>query len=358
MSELAKFNIEAQTSNTSTDGWDELINEPFNSPANSGEVEKSGGITLYDADLNIVESTERKERIADTLQKEIDFISTNFGVDRDFLQKRVDNLAAVEWKVRTPHKVQYMGEVKTVNGGRNAAAFFAKKSQTYKDGHWDFENAVYFDDRVSPHTLDHKLLHALSANTEINFGESDIGWDKGGLNVSGYNRQDEKVDDTMFAEGLNEGVTELLAAKFDGATPDVYLPQVYVADLLISPNNPKLVQAYFAEDKEVFRGFLDDFDARQKSIQSSRLTGLSKSAIIDIDDDLLRGCVEYTISHCETVEQLTAERQRLLPIFNKIISHNEFGDNYGDEQKQATIDMLNQTLLLRRNELLKDSQGQ
>ena len=323
--------------------WDDLSQVAF-----KGEIDNQRKIDLYDADLNKVENSERHERISESIDMIKDFVVENYGIDEGLLQKRIDHISAVDWKINTPHKVQYNDKIFSPKTGAGATAFNEKR-RTIRDGdNWSFENAVYFDDSVSSHDLRHELTHALSANDTMSLNEKGIAYDKIGLKVVGYNDNEDRIDNSLNANGLNEGLTELLATKIDhNESPQAYDGQVYVADMLVSPNNPKLVEAYFSENEDSFRDFLADFENRQDSIDGAKLTELSVKQNI-IDDDLAKACIEYSLSYCNNEEQLASEQARLEKIANQIVIYNEEDLN--------TAQILQQAVAKRREELTKNAQ--
>ena len=163
----------------------------------------------------------------------------------------------------------------------------------------------------------------------MHFDENGIGYDKVGLSIQGYNRDDELVDASMDAKGLNEGVTELLTTQMLSSASR-YTYQVYIANILNGNMKNSLIQAYFSKDEGAFKSFLEEFDKRQSTVSSEKLVELKNGIQFRVDTQLLRGCLEYTLSYCNNMEELTAERKRLLPIFKSMMY--DLNLEYDEEQ--------------------------
>ena len=165
---------------------------------------------------------------------------------------------------------------------------------------------------------------------------------KCGTKITAYNRKDEIVDKSLRSEGLNEGITELLACKLNNEEPNAYDYQVYLADILINNNNSTLVKSYFSDDSNKFKEFLKDFEKRQSQVSSKELAELTTSLGEVMDSRLLSGCLDYSLSFCNTIDELKVERNRLLPIFKKMYENIniEFDDEF--DLKQFFNDKMNQ----------------
>lgn len=331
--------------------WAKMAEEAVSFDEHMEKDFKKNTIKVFDSELNEIDDSVASERVSSMLEKQTVFLVNHYDIDMHLLQSRMENISAVKWRPGTSHSVFYNGTKHEIAGGRgDPGAFCARMEQSFDGSSWSFKEAVYFDDAVDNHALSHELFHALSAKNSMGFNHGGVGYDKNGVSIDGYNKQDEKVDSSLQAKGLNEGITELLATKFNSdERPIQYEPQVFLADILVSPNNNSLLAAYFSEGEGDFRHFLSDFESRQSTLQGSSLVEMSTHTNKPISVDLIKACVEYTISYCDSVNQLTEERKRLLPIFNKVLAHNKFVGN--EEGNQVIIDALNNVLLLRRNEL-------
>jgi len=150
-----------------------------------------------------------------------------------------------------------------------------------------------------------------------------------GLSIQGYNRDDKLVDVSMDASGLNEGITELLTTQMLGSVSR-YTYQVHIANILNGNMDNSLIQAYFSKDEDAFKSFLEEFNKRQSAVSFKNLVELKNGIQFRVDTQLLRGCLEYTLSYCNNMEELTAERKRLLPIFKSMMY--DLNLEYDEEQ--------------------------
>ena len=204
---------------------------------------------------------------------------------------------------------------------------------------------IYTNDNNSNHTITHEMFHFLADNTEMYFDTNGIGYDKRGISIDGYDKDDGKVDIGLKASGLNEGITEMLAMQVDELKkPNTYDSQVYLATILVNSQSNALIDAYFSEDSKKFKKFLKDFDKRQSITTSEKLLSLSTISDGMIDVELLKGCLEYSLSFCNNIEQLSNERKRLLPIFKTMSMEQGMSIDFSDEDfdiKQFFSNMMN-----------------
>lgn len=273
---------------------------------------------LYNSELHEIENLERENRIKILAKRNIEFLVENYGIDKEFLKKKFELISVVEREGKT-HFVEYNGKKEEINT-TDAASFVAKKSQVYDGDKWIFENAIYTNDTNSDHTITHELFHYFSSNLEMRFNSGNIGYDKIGLHITGYNRDDQVVDKSMKAIGLNEGITEFLTTQLDGGIQSIsgYDYPTYIAGILANSQDKSLIKAYFSSDTKEFQEFLKDFDNRQSIVSSKKLISLSKIGNEMVDISLLKGCLEYTLSFCNNMEELKNVRKRLLPIFKSM----------------------------------------
>lgn len=311
---------------------------------------------LYNRELEEIDNQERQDRIASIVKSQIEFLVQTYGIDEKCLQDKAEGLAVVErHSSDATYFAEYKGEKKELPNSRTAAAFVTMKKQEYDGDKWNFENGVYMSDANSEHKIIHELFHFFSQKQQMRFDENGVGYAKSGVSISGYDREDNLVDSSLNANGLNEGITELLATKIDtGSKPEGYDFQAYIADILISNQHNSLLEAYFSDDEKDFQNFLEEFDKQQKTISSKKLIGMSKNGQIVADTELLKGCLEYALSFCKDMDELKAERKRLLPIFRNMSSNPniEFDIEQFDlkrffddvlMQKRAEIEALSQT---------------
>lgn len=300
---------------------------------------------LYNRDLELIENREREKRVTELAEKNISFLVENYGINENVLRKRFEKMALVERVGKTHFAVQN-GEKHEIQSNA-PASFCAKKNMDFDGEKWTFENGLYTSDNNSNHTITHELFHILSENTEMNYNEKGIGYDKRGVSITGYNKDDDDDDDKdlgIKANGLNEGITEMLAMQVDGMyTPQVYTPQVYLAQILVNSQENSLIEAYFSNDIIKFQNFLDEFNKRQSIISSDKLVTLSMNSCEDMNIDILKGCLQYSLSFCKNIEQLKEERNRLLPVFKSM--KNNWVMEYSEENfdvKNFFIEIMNE----------------
>ena len=305
---------------------------------------------LYNRELEEIENLERYNRIKNIIEKQIEFLVQAYDIDEQMLRDRAERLAIVE---RNPKESTYFTEengIKKENPNpRSVAAFVTIKRQEYDGEKWEFENGVYISDSNSEHKIIHELFHFLSQKQQMEFNSNGVGYAKSGISISGYDREDNLVDTSLKAKGLNEGITELLATKVDSRRrPDAYSFQTYIADILISNKHRSLLDAYFSDDEKVFRDFLDEFGERQQIISSQELIEMSTDGQVTVSSQLLRGCLEYALSFCKDIDELKAERIRLIPIFKNMLNNLDIEFETEDfDLKQ----FFNEILLEKRREI-------
>ena len=308
---------------------------------------------LYNKNLEEIEDQQKTEKIESTVKGMISFLVEKYGIDEEFLLDKLNSLAVVEHSAKNDktHLVEKNGETREIKSSRMAAAFYTKKNQEFDGEKWSFENAIYVDEKNFQNELIHELFHFLSANTEMNFDENGIGYDKIGVSIQGYNRDDELVDGSMDAKGLNEGITELLTTQMLNSITR-YTYQVHIANILNGNMDNSLIQAYFSKDERTFKNFLQEFDKRQSTVSSEKLRQLKDGIEFRVDTQLLKGCLEYTLSYCNNMEELTEERKRLLPIFKSMMYDLNLEYDEEDFDMKAFVDSV---FYGKRDKILLDS---
>ena len=131
---------------------------------------------LYNRELEIIENKERENRIQEIAEKNIAFLVDKYGIDENILRQRLEKMSVVERGGGT-HFVIKNGERYEIKSDA-PASFVTKKDMEFDGEKWNFENAVYTNDNNGDHTITHELFHILSGNTEMDFNEEDIGYDK------------------------------------------------------------------------------------------------------------------------------------------------------------------------------------
>ncbi len=155
---------------------------------------------LYNRDLEEIENEERYNRIDKILKQQIDFLVETFGIDRKFLQDRAERLAVIEMNpTDSTFFCESNGEKQERKWPSGAAALTARKRQEISGNQWIFETGIYYSDNSSNHTVIHELFHFLSMPEQIEFGDNGIALDKAGVEISGWDREDNLVDRTYEA---------------------------------------------------------------------------------------------------------------------------------------------------------------
>lgn len=192
-------------------------------------------------------------------------------------------------------------------------------------------NAIFIDKSFSDsgfeHTFAHELFHYLSSDVEMTFNNNGAEYISG-ISIGIYDKDDNVISEE--SRGLNEGITELLAIKQTGTHGGEYNIAVKIADILMGRNSQAIINAYFSTDKEQVEKFYEDFEKRQTTISSKQLKSIPASCnYFTLDINLIKGCLEYSLSYCQTIEELETERKRLLPIFKEM--RDDFNIDYSEE---------------------------
>lgn len=283
---------------------------------------------IYNKKLEEIENDEMNLYVSKLAKENIEFLQEKYNIDKNMLLERFEKMSIVI-KEGKEHSVTKNGELYKV-GSAHAAAFVTKKNQEFDGRKWLFENALYINNNNSNDVIIHELFHALSTNMEMDYNVENIGYDKAGIRSSGYDEDDKVVDVSMDADGLNEGVTEMLTMELKGKKRNsLYISQVYLAQILVNSQNNDLIKAYFSKDSESFREFLNGFDKRQNVISSKKLVEISNSNQGDMDVDVLKGCLEYSLSFCQTMNQFQVEKEKLKSVCQRI--NNDFKIQFSDE---------------------------
>lgn len=243
------------------------------------------------------------------------------------------------------------GKIVSARANPNAAAFFGIRKVDVKENTKEITSAIYVSDSNSKHTSAHELFHALSSNTEIIYDENGKGYNKMGLKIIGYDKDDNVLDTSLKADALNEGITEMLAMKFDNSKQtqgyDVY---TYITDILNVDTDNSLLNSYFSNDVEVFKNFLNEFDNKQTSISSKELVSMSSKENLSFDKMLrvVKACTEYSMSFCKTIEEFNIQKERLNSIFSNMRDNVNIMENSDEiEIFQNNINATLKSLQLR-----------
>lgn len=281
---------------------------------------------IYDNDtFDVVNDVEKEEYFNSLVENQIEFLNeiSNGNCDIKSIKDRANNLQVVRFKEPNPKSFNVMdnGKVVLVRANPNAAAFFGIRKVNVKEEKKETTNAIYVSDSNSKHTSVHELFHALSANTEITYDENGKGYNKIGLKIIGYDKNDNVMNTSLKADALNEGMTEMLAMKFDNSKqPQGYDVYTYITDILNVNTKNSLLNAYFSNDVEIFKSFLKEFDSKQTIFSSKELVSMSSKENLNFDTMMrvVKACTEYSMSFCKTMEEYNVQKNRLNSIFNDI----------------------------------------
>ncbi len=307
---------------------------------------------VYDAELNEVDNPERIERLGNLAQDEIYYILDNYPADEAVLMERYAVLSAVDWRQGRPYLTIEDGQIvqhDDVSDGLTNAfthAVVRQGNQTI--------TGIYYGDELAQFDLSHEVFHALSTSVR-DFVDPRTGnfCIKRGLQsvllTPDWRLIDHPMNISPNDQALNEGVTELLAKRFQqraGATEarssfdyhkerQIILPYkqwVDLADILSAPEHDQVITAYFADDPLAPLAFLEDFDRRQNYIDANELKTMEQpvsgmligGGLPDgfVDERVAIGAVEYAVSFYGDEESLEAEWQRVVPIAQRIIQRN------------------------------------
>lgn len=308
---------------------------------------------IYNSKMELIEKPERESEIAKILDSEISFVTEEYDIDEQLLRERSNSISVVEREMSEKFvTVEVNGVKQKIKAPGSAAAFAGTLIQSFDGTKWDFENAIFITDSNDTHNVSHEVFHALSEKKEMTYDENGVGYIKKGILILGYDKSDNIVDSDYEAKALNEGVTELITSKMDGIAPTAYKSQAYLADIMISNKDKSLVKAYFSNDEKDVKQFFEEFERRQNKVSAKDLINMSQYAIDGMNVNILEGVLDYTLSYCNNMDELTNERARLLKIFAAINREPEI--EFDDESFDIKT-FFNNKMLARKNELTKEN---
>lgn len=154
------------------------------------------------------------------------------------------------------------------------------------------------------HQLIHEILHSISSKKRNSFNEEGVTYTKTGTKIDYYDNKlnNYYVDDNYSSDGLNEGITELLASMITNEFTGNYPGFVVAAEMLMACND-KLLKAYFSDSLEELKNFYSDLEERQSVITRHDLYKFDSKIM---DDDLLVkimvGAIKYNESYNHTID--------------------------------------------------------
>ena len=312
----------------------------------------------YNGNLEEISLPEEEKYLIDLMKDQIAFIEEIIGKDNtELLTDRADGLAYVQFlsEKDNTYQVIYNGEKHTLKN-REAAAMNATMEQSFDGNEWTLKNGLYLRGGVENNDkqrLSHELFHNLSENNRMEFDENAIGYTKSGVKIVYYDRQDNVVDNSLKANGLNEGITEMLAMQYSNADkPQAYDIQVSIAKMLNVEGDNSLLKAYFSESDRDFKEFLNDFESRQSSVTQEDLISMDTSQRKDqaYIENMIKGCSEYSLSYCQSMEDLDTQKGKLYSILEDIIENPNIYTGK-DNNKEVFEASLNKIISKREQEL-------
>ncbi len=278
---------------------------------------------IYNRNLQVMQDNELQNRIETIIEKQINFLVTTYGIDKKILMNKIDDLSVVTFENDSDKPLYKMinGEMKEFNLNPGSVACAGQIEQNYTDTKCFMKNAVFINrnspEQIFEHQFIHELFHHLSNNTEMTFDEKNEALYKSGVLLETCDKDDNSIYEE--SRGLNEGITEMLATRLSPQNKGEYRLPVIFAEIIGNNSGNLLIEAYFSKDKNKIQEFYEDFDQRQTSTSSEQLKTIpATSNYFTIDVELLKGCLEYATNYCRNIEELTAERKRLLPIFKEL----------------------------------------
>lgn len=274
---------------------------------------------LVNGKLEKIDNDEIISSIEAIVSKEEEFL-LNKGYSNE-ISKRKDNLLILYCD--SNYNISINDRLKSQNIPENAAAICRTLVYDMGKDNWKFTNGVILRKSNSSHNISHELFHALSKNNILE-SENGVFYDKTGVKIIGYNENGDEVDESLNADFLNEGITEMLTNEFCNEKEVVAYPfATYIAKLLTT-HDDELLQAYFSKEKSDFKKFLNDFDNKQSTISSNELVEINSKTILSDDEmfNLVNACVTYGINSIDNIEK----RQELIIKYNNILE--EMDNNY------------------------------
>ena len=274
---------------------------------------------LVNGKLEKIDNDEIISSIEAIIAKEEEFL-LNKGYSNE-ISKRKDNLLILYCD--SNYNISINDRLKSQNIPENAAAICRTLVYDMGKDNWKFTNGVILRKSNSSHNISHELFHALSKNNILE-SENGVFYDKTGVKIIGYNENGDEVDESLNADFLNEGITEMLTNEFcNEKEVGAYPFATYVAKLL-TIHDDELLQAYFSKEKSDFKKFLNDFDSKQSIISSNELVEINSKTMLSDDEmfNLVNACVTYGINSIDNIEK----RQELIIKYNNILE--EMDNNY------------------------------
>ena len=160
--------------------------------------------------------------------------------------------------------------------------------------------------------LVHELLHVLSSRQHDYFDDEGITYTKTGTKIDYYNRAlDEFSNEKNFSsDGLNEGITELLASIITKEYTGNYAPYVVISKLFMNNNN-YLLNAYFDDNISEFEKFYKDVEEKQSLVTREDFKILTSKCT---DYEMISKIIVAGIKYCKSNGQEISDEELNLMI--------------------------------------------
>lgn len=154
------------------------------------------------------------------------------------------------------------------------------------------------------HQLVHELFHTISSNQHNYFNKDGIAYTKTGTKIDYYdkNLEDYNMNYNPSSDGLNEGITELLASMITNEYTGIYPGHLVVASLLTFCNN-QLLNTYFSSNIKTLESFYNNLEEKQNVIAMDDLCKFNSKEFND--DDLIKlivGALKYNKSYNNEID--------------------------------------------------------
>lgn len=196
------------------------------------------------------------------------------------------------------------GNLKSYKFRDSASAFKTNMAINVKENELVIIPGIALRPNYNIHQLIHELLHVISSNQHNYYNEDGICYTKTGTKIDYYdkNLNDYIMNNNPSSDGLNEGITELLASIITNEYTGNYPGYLVVASLLMSCND-QLLNAYFSSDTTVLESFYKDLEEKQTIITREDLCKLDSKELND--DDLIKliiGALKYNSAYGNEID--------------------------------------------------------
>ena len=256
---------------------------------------------------NSFQDCEDKDNIFSNIYNEvIEYLKTRID-DEQLLNRIIDNCNHSIIQLtdgQTYTILAHDGSFKNYKYSDSAAAFKTNMAISVKENEISIIPGIVLRPNYNKHQLIHELLHVISSNQHNYFNEEGIAYTKTGTKIDYYdkNLNDYNMENNPSSDGLNEGITELLASIITNEYTGNYPGYLVIANLLTSCNN-QLLNAYFSNDPAVLESFYNDLEEKQSIISRDDLCKLNSK---EINDDelikLINGAIKYNNAYNNEID--------------------------------------------------------